>query len=112
MLYYQVVYNLSTTCFSHFTWPSPGLYLAYRGLYYITSVPTERRDLFTIVRNMNSINRMVPIYAIYILCTIFYSVTVIMFVNTVLNGEVAGWCHSLLSWLHCHGHGVVDDTQC
>jgi len=30
-----------------------------------------------------------------------------MFVYTLLNGEVAGWCRSLLSWLHCHGHGAV-----
>ena len=43
--YYQVLYNLSTTCFGHFTWPSSGLYLAYRGLYYITSVSNGRRDL-------------------------------------------------------------------
>jgi len=33
-----------------------------------------------------------------------------MFVYTLLNGEVAGWCHSLLLWLHCHGHGVTDNT--
>ena len=24
VLYYQVLYNLSTTCFGHFTWPSSG----------------------------------------------------------------------------------------
>jgi len=38
MLYYQVLYNLLTTCFGHLTWPSSGLYLAYRGLYYINIV--------------------------------------------------------------------------
>jgi len=34
-----------------------------------------------------------------------------MFVYTLLNWEVAGWCHSLLLWLHGHGHDVVDNTQ-
>jgi len=39
------IYNLPTTCFGHLTWPSSGLYLAYRGLYYITSVSNGRQDL-------------------------------------------------------------------
>jgi len=45
MLYYQVLHDLSTTCFGHLTWPSSGLYLAYRGPYYITSVSNGRWDL-------------------------------------------------------------------
>ena len=44
-LYYQVLYNFSTTCFGHFTELLSGLYLAYRGLYYITSLSNGRRDL-------------------------------------------------------------------
>jgi len=23
-----------------------------------------------------------------------------------------GWCSSLLPWLRCYGHGVVDNTPC
>jgi len=44
MLYYQVLYNLSTTCFGRLTWTSSRLYLAYRGPYYITIVSNGRRD--------------------------------------------------------------------
>jgi hypothetical protein len=67
---------------------------------------------FTMVRYMNSINRMVPIFAIYILCTTFYSVADIMFVYTLLDGDVAGWCCSVLPWLCCHCHRAVANTPC
>ena len=62
---------------------------------------------FTTVSYMNSVSRMVQIFAVYVLCTIFWSVVDIMLVDTVLNGEVAVLCRSLLPWLHCRGHGVV-----
>jgi len=67
---------------------------------------------FTVVRYINSTNRMVPIFAIYVLRTIFWSVAGNMLVYTLLKGEVAGWCCSLLPWLHYHGRGVVDNTRC
>jgi len=38
--------------------------------------------------------------------------SIIMFVYTLLNGEVAGWCRNLLLLLHCHGHSVVDNAPC
>jgi len=55
---------------------------------------------------------MVPIFAIYILCTTFYSVADIMFVYTLLDGDVAGWCCSVLPWLCCHCHRAVANTPC
>ena len=56
------------------------LYLAYRGLYYITSVNNGRQDL-VYNGHVRELNRMVPIFTIYILHTIFYSVTGIMFIS-------------------------------
>ena len=90
------------------------LYLAYRGLYYISSVSNGRRNLVynVQVQYMNSINRRVPIFAIYMLCSVFQSVADIMFVYTLLSGEVAEWCRSVLLWLHCLGHGVADNSPC
>jgi len=65
-----VLYNVSTACFGHFTWPSSGLYLAYEVTALHTSVSNGRRDL---VNNgqIHEPNRMVPLFAILILCTVF-----------------------------------------
>jgi len=54
MLYYQVLYNLSTTCFGHLTWTSSGLYLAHRGPVYLMGDKIS----FTMVAYMYLINTM------------------------------------------------------
>ena len=90
------------------------LYLAYRGLYYLSSVSNGRRNLVynVQVQYMNSIYRTVPIFAIYMSCSMFQFVADIMFVYTLLSRKVAEWCRSVLLWLHCLGHGVADNSPC